>query len=32
MRTRVDAYVGEIFARELKELGSKPPDEDAPSF
>jgi hypothetical protein len=32
VRTRVDAYVGEIFARELKELGSKPPDEDAPSF
>lgn len=30
--TRLDAYIGEIFAKELKALASKPPDEDAPSF
>lgn len=32
VRTRLDAYIGEIFAKELKALGSKPPDDDAPSF
>ena len=29
---RLDAYIGEIFLKEEKALGSKPPESDAPSF
>jgi hypothetical protein len=32
VRTRSDAYIGEIFAEEEKVLATKPPREDAPSF
>lgn len=30
--TGLDAYIGEIFSKEQRELASMPPDADAPSF